>query len=155
MQCSFIEPLALASRMRNSVPRMQSSMHMAARRPRGPAGEPAGSEGEPDAPHAEQIQHKAACAVACALHRAAGYDAGSEHRLCKSLDAEDLRTQRDDGGICREDAHEAGAKSQSPAPDSAMMPMPIMVQSQANRFAMSRRWRRRLPDEGDGGVWMP
>ena len=34
----------------------------------------------------------------------------------------------------------AGAKSQSPTPDRAMMPMPIAVQSQANRFAMSRRW---------------
>ena len=34
----------------------------------------------------------------------------------------------------------AGAKSQSPTPDSAMMPMPIMVQSQANRLAISRRW---------------
>ena len=34
----------------------------------------------------------------------------------------------------------AGAKSQSPMPDRAMMPMPIAVQNQANRFAMSRRW---------------
>ena len=31
-------------------------------------------EGEPDAPHAEQVQQEAACAVACALHRAACYD---------------------------------------------------------------------------------
>ena len=44
---------------------------------------------------------------------------------------------------------DTGAKSQSPAPDSAMMPMPIMVQSQANRFAISRRWA----PTPDGGLW--
>ena len=34
----------------------------------------------------------------------------------------------------------AGAKSQRPTPDRAMMAMPIAVQSHANRLAMSRRW---------------
>ena len=34
----------------------------------------------------------------------------------------------------------AGAKSHNPAPESAMMPMPMRVQSHANRLDMSRRF---------------
>lgn len=120
---------------------MQSSMHMAAQTPTRPSRGASRKARVSRTPHMlNRFSTKAACAVACALHRAACYDAGPEHRLGKSLDAEDLRTQRDDGGICREDAHEGRGKEPEPRARQAMMPMPIAVQSQANRFAMSRRW---------------
>ena len=54
---------------------------------------------QPDAPHADEVQHKAAGAVARALHRAAGHDAGPEHRLGKGFDAQHPRAQRDDSGV--------------------------------------------------------
>ena len=65
---------------------------------------------EPDAPHAHKVQHKAAGAVTGTLHGTAGHDAGPEHRLGKGFDAQHLRTQRNDGGVGGEDAHQGRSK---------------------------------------------
>ena len=50
----------------------------------------------------------------------------------------------------------AGANSHIKTPERAMMPMPIPVQSQANRLDMSRRWApTACPTSAMEASWMP
>ena len=71
-------------------------------------------QSQPHAPHTDKVQDKAAGAVACALHGAAGYDACPEHRFGKGFNAQHPCAQRNNGGVGGKNAHQLRGKHIQP-----------------------------------------
>ena len=70
-----------------------------------------GSQREPDAPHADKVQHKASRAVSGTLHGTAGNDTGTEHRFGQCFNAQHLCAQRNNCRICGENTHQVWRKN--------------------------------------------
>ena len=114
-QRALIQPFAprqTQQKQRSPGAKLRAHGHPYAYQPK--AGSQQNSQGQPHAPHADKVQHKAAGAVARTLHGAAGYDTCPEHRLGKGFDAQHPCAQRNNGGIGGEDAHQLRGKHIQP-----------------------------------------
>ena len=111
---------------------------------------------QPDAPHAEYVQHKTGGAVARTLHGTAGHDGGTEHGLGPGFDAQNLSTQSDDSRIGGEKAHQGGGKDPQANAGKGHDPhAKAGTQPGKTLGHILPVGTHGLADEGDSALWMP